>query len=143
MPTTTRRRARPEPRRRARRPQLETDTPIVALAIARQVVEEASLFLSVPLPSRYAAGLAHRARRVFAHSALYRPRFAAAGDAGRDRLYVFMRHWLAARLHAERPALYARLPAGFSSGEPAPLRPAPHTGSVVLMSNEARLLALV
>ena len=128
-------------RRRIRRPQLETRTPIVALAIARQVVEEASLFLGAPLPGRYAAGLAHRARRVFAHSELYRPRFAAAGDLGRDRLYGFMRHWLAARLHAERPQVYAQLPAGYCRGEPLPLRPArPQPPEPAPLSNEARLL---
>jgi len=125
--------------RRARRPQLEKATPIIALAIARQVVEEASLWLGVALPSRYAAGLAHRARRVFAHSELYRPRFAAAGDAGRDRLYVFMRHWLAARLDAEQPRLFRLLPPGFAAGEPAPERPRSPAPSAPL-SAESRLL---
>jgi hypothetical protein len=127
-------------RRRSRRPQLETSTPIVALAIARQVVEEASLWLGTPLPGRYAAGLAHRARRVFAHSELYRPRFAAAGDAGRDRLYVFMRHWLAARLAAERPALFVRLPRSYCTGEPLPARPVALEQMETFLSNEARLL---
>ena len=130
-------------RHRARRPQLETHTPIVAIAIARQVVEEASLFLGVPLPGRYAAGLAHRARRVFAHSELYRPRFAANGEAGRDRLYLFMRHWLAARLQAERPQLYAQLPAGFRSGQALPARPSAPPAIETSLSIEARLLLAI
>jgi hypothetical protein len=117
----------PEPRRRARRyarrPQLESNTPLVAIAIARQVLEEASLFLGVSLPSRYAAYLAHRARRIYAHSAAWRRRLAAEADAGCDRLHVFMRHWLAARLQEERPDLFARLPRRYSVGEPLPSRP--------------------
>ena len=103
--------------RRARRPQLEAETPIVAIAVARQVVEEATRWLGEPLPSRYAAGLAHRARRVFAHSGPYRRRMASAGEAGRDWVYALMRHWLAARLQEERPGAYARLPRGFALGE--------------------------
>jgi hypothetical protein len=99
---------------------LEHRTPLVAIAAARQVVEEASLWLGVPLPTRYAAGLAHRARRVFAHSVSFREKLRRPGDAGRDLLYVFMRHWLAARLHEERPYLYTRLPHGFAVGHPCP-----------------------
>lgn len=125
---------------RARCPQLEDCTPIVAIAIARQVVEEASLWLGAPLPARYAAGLAHRARRVFAHSELYRPRFASAGDAGRDRLYIFMRHWLAARLAVERPALFAQLPRSYRTGEPLPVKSVIPEQIDTFLSNEARLL---
>ena len=103
--------------RRARRPQLEAETPIVAIAVARQVMEEAERWLGEPLPSRYAAGLAHRARRVFAHSGPYRRRMAGAGETGRDWVYALMRHWLAARLQEERPGAYARLPRGFALGK--------------------------
>jgi len=44
----------------------------------------------------------------------------SAGPAtkGRDLLYVFMRHWLAARLKIDRPKLYARLPVSYASGAP-------------------------
>jgi len=126
-------------RRRPRRPQLETATPLVAIAVARQVLEEASLFLGVPLPARYAAGLAFRAKITFAHSPTFRRGFCHRADAGRERLYVFMRHWLAARLHREQPALFRRLPAGFCSGEPLPRSPRVPPERTWL-SNEARLI---
>lgn len=106
-------------RRRARCRQLEECTPLVPIAIARQIIEEASLWLAEPLPARYAAGLAHRARRFFVHSPRHR-RWIASPEAGRDWLYTFMRHWLAARLHAERPELHARLPHDYNTGAPPP-----------------------
>lgn len=119
--------------RRCRRPQLETATPLAALAVARQVVEEASLWLGVPLPGRYAAGLAHRARRVYAHSAPFRRRMSGRQDGGRERLYMFMRHWLAARLRLERSDLFQKLPASYRTGSALP-------ASQPALSNEARLL---
>ena len=103
-------------RRVAGRPQLERDTPIIAQAAARQVVEEASRWLGVALPARYAAGLAHRARVTYAHGTAFRQKLRRAGDEGRDTLYAFMRHWLAARLHAERPEWFARLPKDYAWG---------------------------
>ena len=126
----------------ARRPQLERDTPIVAIAAARQVVEEASLWLGVPLHARHAAALAFRARVTYAHSPSFRTKLRRPGDAGRDTLYVFMRHWLAARHTETSPALFARLPADYAWGGvelpfTAPTRhPAPAEG----LSVEARSL---
>jgi hypothetical protein len=121
-------------RRRARNPQLERETPLVAIAAARQVVEEASLFLGEPLPSRYAAGLAFDARIAFARSPTFRRGFRHRSDGGRERLYVYLRHWLADRLHSERPELFRRLPASYCTGEALP---APAPGP---LSNDARLL---
>lgn len=103
-------------RRKARRPQLERDTPLVAMPAAQTVVEEASLHLGTPLPERLATRIAHQARRTFAHSAQFRILVGAKGDRGRDLLYVFMRHWLAARLLEDLPDLYSRLPSGFANG---------------------------
>lgn len=122
-------------------PRLEVRTPLVAMAVATTVVEEASVWLGAPLPSRYAAGLAHRARRCYAHCASFRRRVDRHGTAGRETLYVFMRHWLCARLHEERPDLLARLPADYRTGAelPPPTLTAPV--DVPLLSNDARLLA--
>lgn len=103
-------------RRRARRPQLEACTPLVAIAAARVVVEEVAVWLGEPSPARYASALAHRARRVFAHSAPFRARVMRDGDAGRDTLHRYVRHWFAARLREERPDCFARLPADFAWG---------------------------
>jgi hypothetical protein len=63
---------------------LERDTAIIALAAARQVVEEAERWLGVILPTRYAAGLAHRARVTYAHGASFRQNLRRSGDEGRD-----------------------------------------------------------
>ena len=109
------------------------------------MIEEASLWLGTPLPSRYAAGLAHRARRIFAHSAVFRRRMCAREDGGRERLYVFMRHSLAARLQSERPHLFARLPTGYRAGAPLPpaSRPAHAASEPSPLSVECRLLLSV
>lgn len=117
------------PRRRARRPQLEERTPLVAMAAAQTVVEEVAAWLGEPLPARYASGLAHRARRVFAHSPSFRTRIEREGDEGRDTLYRYLRHWLMARLREDRPDCFARLPREFAWGGELPPRPtAPAAG---------------
>lgn len=123
--------ATPAPRRRhhIRAPQLERELPLVPIAAARQVIEALSLWLGVPLHGRYARRLAFQARRCYAHSDSSRAKLRRPGDRGRDALYVFMRHWLAARLKAERPDLYARLPSDYACGAdlsaPPPRRAAP------------------
>lgn len=128
-------------RRAARRHDLERDTPLVALAAARQVVEEAARWLDEAMPADEAARLAARARLAYARSASFRRALSRrADDADRETLYAFLRHWLAARLHAEEPANFARLPAGYAWGgvEPPPGRaPAPAAGP---LSPDARLL---
>jgi hypothetical protein len=107
-------------RRRARRPQLRERTPLVPVAAAREIVDEASRALGVLLPARYATGLAHRAARTFAHSASFRRELLRPGDAGRDALWMFLRHWLADRLHSERPNLYRLLPRDYAAGAEPP-----------------------
>lgn len=67
----------------------------------------------------------------------------ASPEAGRDWLNAFMRHRLAARLYAERPTLYARLPDTYCRGQPLPERPAARDESPVLLSNEARSLLTI
>lgn len=111
------------PLMRARRPQLIRDLPLVPLAAARQVFEEASHWLGTPLPGRYAARLAFQARRTYAHSDSFRAKLRRPGDDGRDTLYVFLRHWLAACLQEERPELYRHLPRSFDTGTAVPAAP--------------------
>lgn len=41
------------------------------------------------------------------------------GAQGREWLYSFMRHWLAAELDRTQPAVFRRLHARFAMGEPA------------------------
>ena len=47
-----------------------------------------------------------------------RRKLRAAGNAGREYLYAFMRHWLYGLLKAEQPRLAARLPERFANGLP-------------------------
>lgn len=82
-------------RHRIRAPQLESRIPLVAIAAARGVLEEAAQYLVTPLPDRYAADLAHCARQAYAHSPHFRRRLHQSADAGRDELWCFLRHWLA------------------------------------------------
>lgn len=123
--------------RKHSRPQLEARTPLVPIAAAREIVDEVSRWLAQPLPSRYAAGLAHRARRCYAHSPSFREKMHRPGNAGRDLLWVFMRHWLADRLYHEAPALYQRLPVEYACGADLPPRAASQPEP---LSPDARLL---
>ncbi len=59
--------------------------------------------------------LADRATKIYACDVSFRRRL--RGNAGRDLLFVFMRHWLSAELMKSRPHAYAKLPEGFMVGE--------------------------
>jgi len=132
---------RPAPVRADRALQrLERDTPLVALAAARTVVEETARYLDVALPDACAIHLARRTHIAFARSSSFRRAVLRPGDLGRDRLHMFLRHWLAALLHAEAPALYARLPRDFSAGAELPAPPAPALSAD--WTNEIRLLTV-
>lgn len=119
---------RPLLSRRARRPQLERDTPLRPHAAATVIVEALAVWLGEPLPRGYVAGLAHRARRVYAHSAQFRAKMQRRGEVGRDLLHMFLQHWLADRLQRERPQLFRRLPAGYATGGALPMRSAREHG---------------
>jgi len=101
---------------------IENDTPIMPLVVADTVIEETERYLDVTLPQRrqIADALAGRAESLYQYNADWRKKMRAKGNVGRDTLYAFMRHWLAAKLQKLRPALYRRLPASFANGEPLP-----------------------
>lgn len=121
---------------------LERETSLVPIAAARQVVEEASRWLGTSLPGRYAARLALQACRIHAHSPAFRRMLRRPGDAGRDCLWRFMRHWLATRLQAERPELYCRLPHDYALGADLPASPVARVlPDFTTLSPAARLLA--
>jgi hypothetical protein len=105
-------------------PRLEQDTPLRPRAVAEGVWEEASLWLGEPLPRRWLRELIAEANTVYAHNARFRRRLRANSDAGREHLWMFARHWLAALMQERRPHLYARLPREFSNGEPLSATPA-------------------
>ena len=109
------------------RPGIERRTEIMPWVIADSVLGEASRWLDAELPPKWADWLDARAERCFArHGQFHRLVSAcgAGGNAGRDNLYKFMRHWLASRLARARPALYRRLPPSYSLGGPLPSHPA-------------------
>ena len=124
-------------------------TPIIPLVVARQVVEDASRWLDESLPEGWAVELLFRAQGCFMHASAFRKSILRPGDYGRDTLYVFMRHWLAACLRRERPDLFHRLPRDYACGAELPLRPAaPHRIELPAvipndrpLSPDARLLA--
>lgn len=97
------------------------DTPILPMVVAKSVVDEVDRCYPLPpgrakdeLPGK----LAHHANLVYENNAAFRRKIRARGDKGRDALYAFMRHWLAAELHDTQPAIYRRLPERFRVGEP-------------------------
>jgi hypothetical protein len=106
--------AAPRPRR------LEQETPLVPRAIAEAVCEEVAVWLHEPLPRRWVRELTAQANSVYANNERFARQLRAAGDRGRDQLWIFMRHWLAARLWQQRRHLHARLPASFSVGQDLP-----------------------
>jgi hypothetical protein len=99
---------------------IERDTLLWPEAIAESVCAEVSCFLDVPLPARYAVWLEAKAHRCYsAHRHFYRL-MQAGGKVARERLYMFMRHWLASLLHLERLDLFHCLPVTFGNGKRLP-----------------------
>jgi hypothetical protein len=101
---------------------MELDTPIVPGAVAIAVLEEASVWLEEALPRHWARELCARARTVYACNERFRRKLRAPGASGRDLLWAFARHWLAALIQERRPHLHRRLPASYSVGHPLPVR---------------------
>lgn len=101
------------------RPGIERATQLMPWLIADSVLGEAARFLDTDLPSEWADWLDARAERVFARRGQFHRLISSnanEGNAGRDDLYKFLRHWLASRLARKRPALFRRLPHGYALG---------------------------
>jgi len=99
---------------------VDLETPIVPRAIAEGVCEEASVWLRRPLPAQWVRDLAVRANTVYTHNARFRRKVRAGGNAGRDYLWMFMRHWLAAIVLRHDRSLFARLPDSYGVGAALP-----------------------
>jgi hypothetical protein len=110
----------PPARGRKRRLGIEEDTPIVPRAVAESVWEEACAWLGEELPRRWVWRLAVRANAVYARNARFRRLIRRAGDPGRDWLWAFTRHWLAALIWRQRRDLHARLPDSYNVGGQLP-----------------------
>jgi hypothetical protein len=103
---------------------MELDTPLRPRAVAEAVWEEASVWLEQPLPRRWLRELIAEANTVYAHNPRFRRKLRANGNSGRDWLWAFTRHWLAALIHERRPQLHRRLPNSYNTGDPLPPKPA-------------------
>ena len=99
---------------------LQRDTPLAPVAVARGVCEEVSIWLAAELPASWVELLVEKTAIISAHNPRFHRLLRQSGDRGRDWLWAFMRHWLAALLQRQRPACYARLPADYSRGRPLP-----------------------
>jgi hypothetical protein len=107
-------------------PQMELHTPLRPRAVAEAVWEEASVWLNEPLPHRWLRELIAEANTIYANNPRFRRKLRGNGDTGREWLWMFTRHWLAALLHERRPHLHRRLPASYNTGDSLPpKRPAP------------------
>jgi hypothetical protein len=106
-----------------RAPRIELETPIIPRAVVEAVLEEASVWLDEPLPRRWARELIARANAVYAHNPRFRRKLRGNANNGRDHLWMFVRHWLAALIRERRARLHARLPASYHTGHPLPSRP--------------------
>ena len=122
MNLTGHRKPRPARMRELRvalRPGIERETQLMPWLIADSVLGEAGRFLETELPPEWADWLDARAERVFARRGQFHRLISSegnGGNAGRDQLYKYMRHWLASRLARERPALFRRLPRSYALG---------------------------
>ncbi len=89
---------------------ISDDTPILPDVVARRVVEDVERFTGC-VPARhtvYIQQLVTRAEALYLHNPSFRQKIrsqAAGGNAGRDYLYTFMRHWYAGLLLDHEPII--------------------------------------
>jgi len=101
-------------------PRIERETVLVPRAVALAVWEEASQWLGEELPRAWLTLLTERAEAVYASNRRVRRRLRGPGNGGREWLWAFTRHWLAALIWRHRRALHVRLPATYNMGCPLP-----------------------
>jgi hypothetical protein len=79
---------------------IEDETPIIPWLIAESVAREAyTITGSKQLTDQLTAHLVEKAERIYQNNADFRKGLKSEG--GRDKLYMFMRHWSAAFLCTE------------------------------------------
>lgn len=103
------------------RRRIQNDTPIVPRAVAEAVWQEARVHLQAELPRAWVRRLALRANLVYQRNARFRALIRKNGDAGRDWLWAFTRHWLAPMIWKQHSDLHSRLPAEYAIGRALPL----------------------
>lgn len=121
-------------------PRIASDTGLPPGFIAWCVWDEAGAWLGQALPRRWLRELVTQANTVYVRCGRFRSSVRGTGDRGRDYLWMFMRHWLAAKLKQHRPHLHARMPASYNVGAPLPPKPIPLSRSRTFRSEPRRLL---
>lgn len=99
---------------------VEWPSALLPWAVAESVCQEAMAFLDVALPKRYARWLTAKAEICFKRNVRFRKKMMGKGNAARDDLRMYMRHWLSSLLHEERPDLWYALPGSFDLGHRLP-----------------------
>lgn len=101
---------------------IDWDTILIPRAVAEGVCEEVQVWVRTALPRRWMWELVGRANTVYAHNRQFRQRIRGPGEQGRDYLWMFMRHWLAAMLKRRRYDLFIMLPTAYAQGRALPKR---------------------
>lgn len=99
-------------------PKIEIDTPLLPIIVADCVIAELSHYYGQPLTDNdrlLSANLALTADRIYSVNDTFHRRI--RGRGGRDYLYCFMRHWLAAEMISRG----LRVPDSFANGLQLPL----------------------
>lgn len=81
-------------------------TAIVPRAVAEAVLEEASVWLKTPLPQSWINELCDRAEAMYLRNPQFRRGVRQAGHRGRDYLWAFTRHWIAAKIRKWNPSVF-------------------------------------
>lgn len=86
--------------------------------VAQTLLREVAQVTECPVEdqTRLITYLARRAEEVAAANESFCRKL--RGGQGREWLYSFMRHWLAAELARSQPALFRRLPPRYAMGDP-------------------------
>lgn len=105
-------------RHRVRTRRREDDTPILPFSVAASVIQEASRHVDTPFPAYYVEWLAEKAEACHARNERFRRKLRGQGNAGRDWLHVFMRHWLSALLRYARQDPLVLFPCEWNPGRP-------------------------
>ena len=95
-------------------PRLERETYLTPYIIAENVCREARYLTGSDVPMGYETWLGRRTRQLHAINRGFNRRL--RGDSGRDWLYVFLHHWITARLKREHPRLGRLLPESYGIG---------------------------
>ena len=98
------------------------DTGLLPYAVADGVLEEVERYTgdSIAFKRTLAETLGEKAETVYKLNAQFHRMI--KGAAGRDQLWAFMRHWVAAELRRTQPQIGRKLPASFANGAELPSR---------------------